>query len=36
MADPKKLDDILEQGAEKARPIASATVARVRRAAGLD
>jgi tryptophanyl-tRNA synthetase len=36
MADPKKLDDILEQGAAKARPIAAATVARIRRAAGID
>jgi tryptophanyl-tRNA synthetase len=36
MANPKKLDDILEQGAAKARPIAAATVARVRRAAGID
>ncbi|MDR3336682.1 MAG: tryptophan--tRNA ligase [Treponema sp.] len=36
MADPKKLDAILEEGAEKARPIAAATVARVRKAAGID
>jgi tryptophanyl-tRNA synthetase len=36
MADPKKLDDILEQGAAKARPIAAATVARVRKVAGID
>jgi tryptophanyl-tRNA synthetase len=36
MADPEKLDGILEQGAAKARPIAAATVARVRRAAGID
>jgi tryptophanyl-tRNA synthetase len=36
MADPKKLDGILEQGAAKARHIAAATVARVRKAAGID
>jgi tryptophanyl-tRNA synthetase len=36
MADPKRLDDILEQGAAKARPIAAATVARVRKATGID
>jgi tryptophanyl-tRNA synthetase len=36
MADPKKLDTILEQGAEKARPIAAATVKRLRKAAGID
>jgi tryptophanyl-tRNA synthetase len=36
MADPAGLDKILEQGAEKARPIAAATVRRFRKAAGLD
>jgi tryptophanyl-tRNA synthetase len=36
MADPVGLDKILEQGAEKARPIASATVKRFRKAAGID
>jgi tryptophanyl-tRNA synthetase len=36
MADPAKLDKILEQGAEKARPIAAATVKRFRKAAGID
>ncbi|GHV87981.1 hypothetical protein AGMMS50267_03410 [Spirochaetia bacterium] len=36
MADPAGLDAILERGAEKARPIAAATVARLRKAAGID
>jgi tryptophanyl-tRNA synthetase len=36
MADPAGLDKILEQGAQKARPIASATVKRFRKAAGID
>ncbi|GHV38024.1 tryptophan--tRNA ligase [Spirochaetia bacterium] len=36
MADPKKLDEILAKGAEKARPIAAATVKRFRKAAGID
>jgi tryptophanyl-tRNA synthetase len=36
MADPKKLDEILAKGAEKARPIAAATVNRFRKAAGID
>ncbi|MDR0389030.1 MAG: tryptophan--tRNA ligase [Spirochaetaceae bacterium] len=36
MADPAALDKILEQGAEKARPIARATLKRLRKAAGID
>jgi tryptophanyl-tRNA synthetase len=36
MADIPALDAILEQGAEKARPIAAATVNRFRKAAGID
>jgi tryptophanyl-tRNA synthetase len=36
MADLPALDKILAQGAEKARPIASATVGRFRKAAGID
>jgi tryptophanyl-tRNA synthetase len=36
MADPKGLDEILAKGAERARPIAAATVKRVRKAAGID
>ncbi|MDR1429129.1 MAG: tryptophan--tRNA ligase [Spirochaetaceae bacterium] len=36
MAGPGALDAILEQGAEKARPIARATVRRLRKAAGID
>ncbi|MDR2717455.1 MAG: tryptophan--tRNA ligase [Treponema sp.] len=36
MADIPALDKILEQGAEKARPIAAATVNRFRKAAGID
>jgi tryptophanyl-tRNA synthetase len=36
MADIPSLDKILEQGAQKARPIAAATVARFRKAAGID
>ena len=36
IAEPAKLDKILEQGAEKARPIAAATVRRFRKAAGID
>jgi tryptophanyl-tRNA synthetase len=36
MANPKLVDDILAEGAEKARPIAAATVKRFRKAAGID
>ena len=36
MANPKKLDEILAKGAEKARPIAALTVKRFRKAAGID
>jgi tryptophanyl-tRNA synthetase len=36
MSDIPSLDKILEQGAEKARPIAAATVKRFRKAAGID
>jgi len=36
MADIRSLDKILDQGAEKARPIAGATVKRFRKAAGID
>ena len=36
MADIPSLDKILDKGAEKARPIASATVKRFRKAAGVD
>ena len=36
MAEPEKLDRILANGAEKARPIAAATVKRFRKAAGID
>jgi len=36
MADIPALDKILEQGAEKARPIAAATLNRFRKAAGID
>jgi tryptophanyl-tRNA synthetase len=36
MADIPSLDRILQQGAEKARPIAAATVKRFRKAAGVD
>ncbi|GHV63108.1 hypothetical protein AGMMS49587_12060 [Spirochaetia bacterium] len=36
MADPAALDATLAQGAEKARPIAAATVRRFRKAAGID
>jgi tryptophanyl-tRNA synthetase len=36
MADIPALDKILERGAEKARPIAAATVRRFRKAAGID
>jgi tryptophanyl-tRNA synthetase len=36
MADPAALDKTLEQGAEKARHIAAATVKRFRKAAGID
>jgi tryptophanyl-tRNA synthetase len=36
MDDQKKLDAILKQGAEKARPIAARTLARLRKAAGID
>jgi tryptophanyl-tRNA synthetase len=36
MADPAGLDAVLARGAERARPIAAATVARFRRAAGIE
>jgi len=36
MADIPSLDKILEQGAQRARPIAAATVKRLRKAAGID
>jgi tryptophanyl-tRNA synthetase len=36
MADPAALDAVLARGAEKARPIAAATVRRFRKAAGID
>ena len=36
MADPKGLDATLAKGAERARPIAAATVRRFRKAAGID
>ena len=36
MTDPKELDAILAKGAERARPIAAATVKRFRKAAGID
>ena len=36
MADPKGLDATLAKGAERARPIAAATVKRFRKAAGID
>ena len=36
MADPKRVDEILAKGAERARPIAAATVKRFRKAAGID
>ena len=36
IADPKGLDSILAKGAERARPIALATVKRFRKAAGID
>jgi tryptophanyl-tRNA synthetase len=36
MADPKGVDEILAKGAERARPIAAATVKRFRKAAGID
>jgi tryptophanyl-tRNA synthetase len=36
MADIPALDKILAQGAEKAHPIAAATVNRFRKAAGID
>jgi tryptophanyl-tRNA synthetase len=36
MANPKLLDEILAKGAERARPIAAATVKRARKAAGID
>jgi len=36
MADIPSLDKILEEGAQKARPIAAATVSRFRKAAGID
>jgi tryptophanyl-tRNA synthetase len=34
MADPRQLDEILQAGAERARPLARATIERVRRAIG--
>ena len=36
IADPERVDAILAKGAEKARPIAAATVKRLRKAAGID
>jgi len=36
MANPRVLDEILAKGAERARPIAAATVKRARKAAGID
>jgi tryptophanyl-tRNA synthetase len=36
LADPAGLDAVLARGAEKARPIAARTVARLRKAAGID
>ncbi len=36
MDDPKKLDNILKQGAEKARAIAARTLTRLRKAVGID
>jgi len=36
MANTKVLDEILAKGAERARPIAAATVKRARKAAGID
>jgi tryptophanyl-tRNA synthetase len=36
MANPKVVDEILSKGAERARPIAAATVKRARKAAGID
>jgi tryptophanyl-tRNA synthetase len=36
LSDPRALDRILEAGAEKARPIAAATVRRFRKAAGIE
>jgi tryptophanyl-tRNA synthetase len=36
IADPAELDRILARGAEKARPIAAATIKRFRKAAGID
>jgi tryptophanyl-tRNA synthetase len=36
MANPKALDEILAKGAERARPIAAATVKRARKATGID
>jgi tryptophanyl-tRNA synthetase len=36
MANPKVLDEILAKGAERARPIAAATVKRARKATGID
>jgi tryptophanyl-tRNA synthetase len=36
IADPKGLDAILAKGAERARPIAAATVRRFRKAAGIE
>ena len=35
MADPAEVDDILEAGAERIRPIAEATMAEVREKMGL-
>jgi tryptophanyl-tRNA synthetase len=36
MANPRVIDEILAKGAERARPIAAATVKRARKAAGID
>jgi tryptophanyl-tRNA synthetase len=36
MAEPQKLDALLARGAENARPIAAETVARLRKAIGID
>jgi tryptophanyl-tRNA synthetase len=36
MADPQKIDAILKTGAQKAAPIANATLSRVRKALGFN
>jgi tryptophanyl-tRNA synthetase len=36
MANPEVIDEMLAKGAERARPIAAATVKRARKAAGID